>query len=220
MKQVRTQQAKELITDIVLIDIINFSRLHSSQQLEIVIFLTKSFKKMIEKMLANSHTPLSKFIIGFVSTGDGFYCILNPRLKGFGAILGLSFNHFSEHISKKFPYFEGIRIAVHTGEVNEFTDILGSKNFIGDGLNDCARYLEIKNFTISTVMISEEAYESLKKFLVIHKDFNTLLNKRGLKKSSQYSFEDKHGHKKTGCHIWLRDSGIINPPDINFNSII
>lgn len=211
---------KALITDIVLIDIINFSQLSSAQQLEIVVFLTKSFKKMIEKMLVNSNTPLSKFIIGYVSTGDGFYCILNPRLKGFGPILGLSFNHFSEHISKKYSYFEGIRIAVHTGEVNEFEDILGSSNFIGDGLNDCARYLEIKSFAISTVMVSNTAYENLKKFLVLHKDFNALLTKRELKKSTVQDFKDKHGFEKRGCLIWLRKSGIINPPNINYNSII
>jgi len=211
---------KALVTDLVLIDIINFSQLKSSQQLEIVVFLTKSFKKMIEKMLLNSNTPLSKFIIGFVSTGDGFYCILNPRLKGFGAILGLSFSHFSEHIAKKYSYFEGIRIAVHTGEVNEFIDILGSKNFIGDGLNDCARYLEIKNFTISTVMVSEAAYESLTKFLNIHKDFGRLLTKHEFKRSSDFSFLDKHANEKKGCLIWLRKSGIINPPDINYNSMI
>jgi len=213
-------QAIGLITDIVLIDIINFSQLKSSQQLEIVSFLTKSYRKMIEKMLMNSHTPLSKFIIGFVSTGDGFYCILNPRLKGFGAILGLSFSHFAEHISQKYPYFEGIKIAVHTGEVNEFRDILGSKNFIGDGLNDCARFLEVKSFTISTVMVSSDAYESLKKFLQLHKDFATLLTKRELKKSSTHCFKDKHGKEFKGCLIWLRNSGIINPPDINLNSII
>jgi len=220
MSEMAKLNTKALITDIVLIDIINFSQLKSSEQLEIVVFLTKSFKKMIEKMLLNSNTPLSKFIIGYVSTGDGFYCILNPRLKGFGAILGLSFSHFSEHIAIKYPYFEGIRIAVHTGEVNEFIDILGSKNFIGDGLNDCARFLEIKNFSISTVMVSESAYISLKKFLALHKDFNTLLTKREIKKSSQYSFKDKHGKEKKGCLIWLRKSGIINPPDINYNSII
>ncbi|CAI6159735.1 MAG: hypothetical protein SPLUMA2_SPLUMAMAG2_00851 [uncultured Sulfurimonas sp.] len=211
---------KALTTDIVLINIINFSQLTSAQQLEIVVFLTKSFKKMVQKMLANSNTPLSKFIIGYVSTGDGFYCILNPRLKGFGPILGLSFNHFSEHISKKYNYFEGIRIAAHTGEVNEFEDILGSKNFIGDGLNDCARYLEIKSFTISTVMVSDAAYENLKKFLTLHKDFNVLLAKRELKQSTVQHFKDKYGYEKQGCLIWLRKSGIINPPNINYNSII
>lgn len=213
-------KAKELITDIVLIDIINFSQLTSSEQLEIVTFLTKSFKKMIEKMLINSNMPLLRFIIGFVSTGDGFYCLLNPRLKGYGAILGLSFNHFSEHISKRYPYFQGIRIAVHTGEINEFTDILGNTNFIGDGLNDCARYLEVKNFSVSTVIISREAYASFKKFLNIYKDFNTLLIQREFKHSNEFMFHDKHGNEKYGCHIWLRESGIINPPNINFNSII
>ncbi len=214
------QKTQAITTDIVLIDIINFSQLNSSEQLEIVNFLTKSFKRIIEKMLVNSNMILSKFILGFVSTGDGFYCLLNPRLKGFGTILGLSFNHFSEHISKRYPYFEGIRIAVHTGEVNEFTDILGSKNFIGDGLNDCARYLEIKNFTISTVMVSDYAFESLKKFLDMHKDFNRLLLSREFKHASMQTFKDKHGDEKKGCLVWLRQSGIINPPDINFNSII
>lgn len=213
-------KTKELVTDIVLIDIINFSKLSSKQQLEIVNFLTKSFKKMIEKMLIKSNMPLSKFIIGFVSTGDGFYCILNPRLKGFGTILGLSFNHFSDYIAEKYRYFEGLKIAVHTGEVNEFTDILGSKNFIGDGLNDCSRYLEIKNFMISTVMVSDVAYGNFQKFLALHKDFNTLLKEHELKKSSTYIFKDKHGKEKQGCLVWLRKSGIITPPDINFNSLI
>ncbi|MBT5933887.1 MAG: hypothetical protein HOG88_00875 [Sulfurimonas sp.] len=214
------EKTQAITTDIVLIDIINFSKLNSSEQLEIVKFLTKSFKKIIEKMLVNSNMTLSKFILGFVSTGDGFYCLLNPRLKGFGTMLGLSFNHFSEHISKRYPYFEGIRIAVHTGEVNEFTDILGSKNFIGDGLNDCARYLEIKNFTISTVMVSDYAFESLKKFLDIHKDFSRLLLSREFKYASMQTFSDKHANEKKGCLVWLRQSGIINPPDINFNSMI
>ncbi|MDQ7067164.1 MAG: hypothetical protein Q9M40_03720 [Sulfurimonas sp.] len=104
--------------------------------------------------------------------------------------------------------------------MNEFIDILGSKNFIGDGLNDCARYLEIKNFTISTVMVSDTAYENFKIFLELHKDFDILLTKRELKKSTVQHFKDKHGYEKQGCLIWLRKPGIINPPNINYNSII
>ncbi|MEA3330995.1 MAG: hypothetical protein U9Q29_04795 [Campylobacterota bacterium] len=203
-----------------MIDIINFSKLSVDQQLEIINFLTKSYSNMIVKMLENSNMKLEKLILGFVSTGDGFFCILNPRLKGYGTILGLSFNHFSEYISKKYPYFEGIRIAVHTGEVHEFQDILGHKNYIGDGLNDCARYLELKEYTISTVMISDMAYNSLKKFLELYKDFHTLLIQREFKHSAEYRFEDKHGKKKKGYLVWLRKAGIINPPNINFNSVI
>ncbi len=208
------------MTDIILVDIINFSLLSAEQQVEIINFLTKSYKNMLLKMLENSNMKLKKLILGFVSTGDGFFCILNPRLKGYGTILGLSFNHFSEQIAKKYPYFEGIRIAVHTGEVREFKDILGNKNYIGDGLNDCARYLELKEYTISTVMISDTAYESLKKFLELYRDFHTLLMQREFKHSREYVFTDKHKKQKKGYLVWLRKAGIINPPNINFNSII
>ncbi|MBU0720778.1 hypothetical protein KJ877_05505 [bacterium] len=210
----------EWTTDIILTDIINFSKLEAKQQLEIINYLTKSYSKMIEKMLLNSNMPLNKFILGFISTGDGFFCILNPRLKGYGIILALSFNHFSEYIAKKYPYFEGVRVAVHTGKLYEFTDILGNRNYIGDGLNNCSRYLEFKNYTISTVIASDVAFESLKKFLSIHEDFELLLSQREFKYSAPHVFKDKHGNEKKGIMVWLRKAGIINPPNTNFNSII
>lgn len=210
----------ECYTDIILIDVISFSKLTSQQQLEIITFLTKSYTKMIETMLINSELTLQKMVLGFISTGDGFYCILNPRLKGFGTILGLSFNHFSEFIAEKYPYFRGIRVAVHTGQVYQFTDILGNTNYVGDGLNDCARYLEIKDYTISTVVISEEAYDSFEKFLKLYPDFYALLVEHQFKRSRGYHFYDKHNNKKTGYLVWLRKGGIINPPHINFNSMM
>lgn len=104
--------------------------------------------------------------------------------------------------------------------MSEFRDILGNRNFIGAGLNDCARYLEIKNYTISTIIVSDIAFENLKIFLEFNDDFNQLLSEREFKRSSMYTFEDKHGLQKKGCLIWLRKAGIINPPNINFNSIL
>ena len=207
-------------TDIILVDIISFSTYTPQQQLEIISFLSKSYKKMVNKMLQHSNMALYKMILGFISTGDGFYCILNPRLKGFGAILGLSFNHFSDYIAKKFPYFQGIKVAVHTGQIYTFTDILDHTNYIGDGLNDCARYLEIKDYTISTVIISEEAYTFFENFLRLNPDYYALLLEHQFKKSSPYIFYDKHKNKKQGYMIWLRHGGIINPPNINFNSLL
>ena len=211
---------KPITTDIVLVDIINFSKLSTHQQAEIITFLTKSYIKMIKVMLKNSNLQHQKLFLGNVSTGDGFYTILNPRLKGFGAILGLSFNHFSELIAKKYPYFEGIRIAVHYGEVLGFKDILGQDNYIGKGLNDCARYLELKEFSISTVIISKESYRQFEMFLVRYKHYDRLLLKHELKRSQNYIFRDKHGIKREGVMIWLRRGGIINPPDMNFNSLL
>ncbi|MFT7860737.1 MAG: hypothetical protein ABXS93_07355 [Sulfurimonas sp.] len=207
---------QELITDIILVDIINFSTLSSEQQLEIITFLTKSYKKVISKMLSSSKMPLSTLILSFVSTGDGFYCILDPKLKGYGTFLGLSFNHFSDQIANKYPYFQGIKVAVHTGGVNRFIDILGNENYIGNGLNDCSRYIEFKHFSISTVMVSDAAYKELKKFLRYHKDFEKILIEREFKRSKAYTFHDKHMNEKTGYLVWLRKSGIITPPKLDF----
>ena len=199
-------------TDIVLVDIIGFSKLEPLEQLEIIKYMTNSYINMTKKMLERSNMVLDDFITGYIATGDGFYCILNPKMKGYGTILGLNFSHLSSFIAKKYPYFRGIKVAVHTGEIYQFKDILGHKNYIGDGLNDCSRYLEVKNFSLSTVMVSYEAYQNLREFLTLHEDFNTLFIEHGFKHSQMHEFEDKHSKAKKGCLVWLRNSGITNLP--------
>jgi len=213
-------ESQEIKTDIILIDIISFSKLQSDQQLELITFLTKSFTKMIETMLKNSNMSLQTLILGYISTGDGFFSILNPRFKGFGTLLGLSFNHFSDLVATKFPYFKGIRIAVHHGKLFHYTDLLGNPNYIGDGINECARYLEFKHYTISTVIISLEANETFLKFCDVYKDFNDLLHAHQFKRSRLYSFRDKHNIERKGYMVWLRKGGIINPPNMKYNSLI
>lgn len=203
---------KALLTDIVLVDIIGFSKLHISLQYEIISYVSKSYKKMLTMMLQNSNMVLEQLLTGIVPTGDGFFCILNPRFRGYGAMLALSFNHLSELISKKYSYFRGIRIAVHTGKVHKFEDILDHDNFVGNGMNECERYLSSQNHQISTVIISKEAYESLEQFLLTHQDFHTLLMEREFKFSPEFVFEDKHGIKHSAYTIWMRQGGIINPP--------
>ncbi len=116
--------------------------------------------------------------------------------------------------------FSGIKVAVHTGEVYPFTDILGHTNYIGDGLNDCARYLQLKNVTAEALITSVDAFEAFVKFLSLHQDFEELMEQRELKRSSLHEFEDKHGKIKSAYLVWLRHSGIINPPNINFNSLL
>ena len=209
-------QKRAIETDIVLIDIIDFSRLEMSKQLELITFLSQSYKKMIQKMLENSGIPLEKMLQGIIPTGDGFYCILHPNLRGFGSILGLSFIHFSDFISKEYPYFKGIRVAVHTGKVHRFEDILGHKNFVGDGLNECARYVEIKNLVANAVFISDTAFESLQLFLNEHNDFSDLLKKCDFRHSAMHTFHDKHKIKRNCYLIWMRKGGIIPPPKQDF----
>ena len=205
-------QKRAIETDIVLIDIIDFSRLEMSKQLELITFLSQSYKKMIHKMLENSGIPLEKMLQGIIPTGDGFYCILHPSLKGFGPIMGLSFIHFSDYITKEYPYFQGIRVAVHTGKIHRFEDILGHSNFVGDGLNECARYVEIKNLVANTVFVSDTAFESLQTFLDEHEDFSELLKKCEFRHSARHTFHDKHEIARHGYLIWMRKGGIIPPP--------
>lgn len=199
-------------TDIVLIDIIDFSRLSMDKQLEIISYLSLTYKKMILKMLKASGITMDKMVQGMIPTGDGFYCILHPSLRGFGPILGLSFIHFSDYIAKDYPYFKGIRVAVHTGKVHHFEDILGHENFIGDGLNECARYVSIKNLVSNTVIISDKAFASLEEFLEAHKDYRQLLEQCEFRHSSVHTFQDKHDFTHNGYLIWVRKGGIIPPP--------
>ncbi len=206
----KTQNAWE--TDIILVDIIGFSKLEPFQQLEIIKYMTNSYIKMINKMLEKSNMLLDDFIDGYIATGDGFYCILNPDMKGYGTVLALNFDYLSGLIAKKYPYFEGVKVAVHTGEIYQFKDMLGHKNYIGDGLNDCSRYLEIKLFSVSRVIISYEAFQNLREFLTLNEDFNSLFIKHGFKHSQMNEFKDKHSKLKRGCLVWLRDSGIMNLP--------
>lgn len=205
-------------TDIVLIDIIDFSKLSMDEQLEIISYLSITYKKMIQKMLKASGITMDKMLQGIIPTGDGFYCILHPSLKGFGPILGLSFIHFADYITNEFSYFKGIRVATHTGKVHRFNDILGNENFVGDGLNECSRYIEIKNLILSTVIISERAFEALEDFLRRHRDFHRLLEQCEFRYSSPHTFLDKHNTTRNGYLIWMRKGGIIPPPALSWSS--
>ena len=204
-------------TDIILIDIVGFSLHTSLEQLDIITYLTKSYIKMLQTLLKNSQLSYQTMIEGIVPTGDGFYCIINPNLKGYGVILGLNFLYFSEHMMHKYKKFKGIKVAVHTGEIYPFKDMLNNTNYIGDGLNDCARFIQQKNANNSAIVCSENAFETFENFLAKHEDIAQLMVKRELKRSSLHQFEDKHGKIKAAYLVWLRNSGIINPPNINFN---
>jgi hypothetical protein len=203
---------RAITTDIVLIDIIDFSRLSMDKQLEIISYLSLTYKKMILKMLKSAGITMDQMIQGMIPTGDGFYCILHPSLRGFGPILGLSFIHFSDYIAKAYPYFKGIRVAVHTGNIHRFEDILGHDNYVGDGLNECARYVDIKNLVSNTVIISDKASASLEEFFDTHNDYRQLMEKCELKQSSLHTFQDKHNFTHSGYLIWVRKGGIIPPP--------
>jgi len=200
--------------DIILIDIIGFSKLESVQQHELITSFTENYKQMIDTVITESKITFDALISGFISTGDGFYSILSPSLKGYGVIFALSLKSFSDIALKQHSYFKGVRIAVHTGEVYPFNDILGHTNFVGDALNECARYLEQKRFDISHVVVSDTAFESFKIFLDKYPKYADTLREHGFRSGNAFEFEDKHHYIYVGYVVWTRKNGIINPPKV------
>lgn len=215
------ERAKLIHTDIILIDIIGYSKLNNKQQFETVNIMTLFFKKAINLIVSKSSITKEEALLGFIATGDGFFMILSPKLKGFGVIFGLSLKNLSKNIQKKIPYFEGIKVAVHTGYVMPFKDILGHQNFLGDGLNHCARYLEYKNpdiykykiFKTGYVIVSKASYEEFGKFLSENRRLKEFLYTYfGFQSSNWIKFQDKHKNVHYGLYVLTEKEVVITPP--------
>jgi len=112
---------------------------HSTICVEFLIF-RHFFRKTLSIMCGGRDT--SEFVLGIIPTGDGFYTILSQSQKGFGAIYAL----FLKNIAKKlfvYDYFNGVKVAAHTGYLIPFMGVDGAQNFIGNGMNQCARFFGV-----------------------------------------------------------------------------
>ena len=210
---------QEIDTDIILIDIISFSTFNNTQQFYFIKYFTNFFKKIIDTILSKSKTRKKNKddILGFIPTGDGFFIILSPELKGYGLILALSLKNVTSKLYEKFDYFQGVKIAVNNGIALKFKDILGHPNFIGDGLNNCARYLSYKSkdieeyFSDGYVIISESTWKEFKRFLLNDEQMRRLIMKLGLNASEKIEFSDKHNYIHKGYVVWTNEEIIIAP---------
>lgn len=153
--------------------------------------------------------PVSNFILGTISTGDGFYTILDPSQKGFGAIYALSLKNVAKKLSS-FEYFRGVKVASHTGYLIPFVGMDGSKNFIGNGMNQCARYLEFKvdehfegygefAYENGYAIMSSDSHRSLEALLMSNKTLYDKVEQLGV----HITEEVKHSKKFRG---YLMDS--------------
>jgi hypothetical protein len=129
----------QLDTGIILLDIIGFSQLDDGQQLKAANLITNSTKTLVP-ILAAASLRSADFIVAFIPTGDGFYIVLHEELKETALLLGLSVRTaaLKENARTNGP-MKGVRVAVHRGTLSPFTDINGHANYVGSGLNDCAR---------------------------------------------------------------------------------
>src|SRR5438552_1902002 len=129
-----------ICTDILLFDVVEFSRLTTSDQYKTALLFSDAARQTTINLAAASFLKPSEFVVGLVATGDGFYVLLDSASSGYGLFFALSMRN-SLLISNKRAgsLFKGVRAAINTGEAVPFIDLTNSLNFVGDGMNDTAR---------------------------------------------------------------------------------
>jgi hypothetical protein len=189
----------EITTDILLIDVVDYSLLANEDQLHTVEIISQSIPKLLSFMSAYKKYGI---VLDFIPTGDGVYIILNHNVCGYGMLLGLGIRNYLLWVSREFVdnLYRGVRVAIHKGKVLSFNDINGNRNYVGDGLNDCARLLSSKNIKkkgeafcgdSNFVVVSESAFSW---FSEVFKGDEAASDLSVIKfrRSSKVWFADKH----------------------------
>ena len=216
MYQEAEDSNKFIFTDIILLDIVGFSKLSNTQQYALVSSFSELFRKTLSIMCNGQ--PLSNVILGTIPTGDGFYTILTPQQRGFGPIYAMSLRNVAKKLMSH-KYFKGVKVAAHTGYLIPFVGIDNSQNFVGNGMNQCARYLEFKvsehfetGYEDGYVVMSGEAHIHLEILLQRDDQLFGKVDQLGVHITDEIAFKDKHGNKYKGYLINSSTDSIITFP--------
>jgi hypothetical protein len=219
---------EELITDIILIDIIGFSKLDNHQQLGTVMKLGESLKGTLASLTDLASREVSEIVRGFIPTGDGTYVVLQPEFAGFGIFLSLGLrNALIEPPKRRTPQSLRVRIAAHTGVAIPFTDLTGKENFVGDGLNDTARLLSLPpniqdvvtafagddNFVIASIAAIEQHGK-------VHGWEPQFYEAVQFRKSETQRFKDKHGREHAFHVVECARSAVFAPPRVRKEHVL
>ena len=211
-----------IVTDILLIDIIGFSKLSDEEQLISITILNNHILDFLKLICGQSFIETKYLILSLIPTGDGFYIILNPAFSGYGPLLAVSLRSSVFVFGKKNNYpFKGIRVACNFGVALPFKDIIGNINYIGSGMNDCARILNLNDVLKKEmikfsegedfVVISQSAYNQFNIIFPFEK-FKDYFNAIKLRFSDEKSFFDKHGKEHKIYFMTTSKYVSIQPP--------
>ncbi len=120
----KNKNVQSVETEVVLVDIEKFSLLSARDQVIAAVIANGELEKFLALSSGQSAMNVDEVVAGFVTTGDGFYVILQPSLVGYGLVLGLSLRSMLLNASKENKqYLKGIRVGVHRGTLTAFEDI-------------------------------------------------------------------------------------------------
>jgi len=213
-------QYTEMTTDIILIDVVGFSKLSNEQQLRTVLRLGEMVTATLRNLTGLALREVPEIVRGFIPTGDGTYVILQPKFGGFGIFLSLSLrNALIEPPKRRTPQSLRVRIAAHTGTAIPFIDLTGKENFVGDGLNDTARLLSLPQETQSAVMAFAEddnfviaSTAALELHGTVHGWEPSFYEAVRFRKSELHHFNDKHGRAHELHAIECARAAVFAPP--------
>lgn len=210
------------VTDIVLADIVGFSKLPTESQLAVANVITAGLRKVAGLLSAGSFRAESELIVGFVPTGDGFYVVLHPEVAGYGIFLAMSLRSSMLLDNQKMGNLHaGIRIGVHLGEAASFEDVCGKTNFVGDGMNECARLLGAKRAESPTpgippdenyVVASTAALEQFHLLFPGTPEMAEFLSAIKFSTSTEFPITDKHGRTHAARFVECSRHVAVNPP--------
>lgn len=213
---------KTYMTDIILFDVVGYSLLSDEEQFKTILAINQQLEWFLKVLGDQSFIKKEEMVLGFAPTGDGDYVILNPRIAGYGIFLAISLRtallQLKNQTNNLFP---GLRIAVDFGTAISIKDIAGNQNFVGSGLNDCARLFSAKPDIVKAqkhlqdenyIIVSSAAFRLFKEVYSgeeVTKILNTVIQ---FKIGEEVIIPDKHGKEHKAHYVESHRKIAITPP--------
>jgi hypothetical protein len=193
---------EKIQTSIILFDLVGYSQLTDDEQFLSIKLLSKSLSDTLAILFGQSSLKKEEVLSGIIPTGDGAFLILNHQFADYGLLLALSVRTIVLNLQARTKrLFKGVRTALHFGVVIPVDDLTGSRNFVGTGLNYCARLCDHRPLQIhmdqvncedgNWVIASDVAFQYFEsKF-----SYPEAMSFRGTIKfvaSDEFEFVDKH----------------------------
>jgi hypothetical protein len=193
-----------LRTDVILLDIIEYTLQPNEKQYQALFYLNRIIGTITNLLDMRSVLGEARVIRCAIPNGDGCFFVLNERIAGYGPLLALFLRNFLLFNNRYLDHlFNGVRTSVHHGPVIPI-EFLGTENFVGEGLNVCAR-LQVQPVRSRAhsfydgdgnyVIVSAQAWDAFHAMFPPDKEeVQAYLRKIHFTHSREFSIKDKHKH--------------------------
>ena len=198
-------------TAVILFDIIDYSKLSDEAQYQTIRLLSGSLRTHLDLLSCQSHLTAQELLLGIIPTGDGLYLLIREHYADFGVLLALSLRTQVLVVREQSGgLFAGLRTCVHVGKVIAVSDIGGGDNFVGRGLNDCARYCSYKPGAAQLAEVGcadgnwvIASAAALARFEAAFAFADAMAYRESIAYAAgtPFTFEDKHGQAHAGCLV-------------------